>query len=144
MKVNDYVITNKNVIPNIMNTYFSSGGENLKAKVPHEPNPLTTGIYSIKNNLKLFNGLEITEEDVVNAFSSIKTSHGSGVDGISSFLIKTPITILARPLPYLFSYSLLNGTFPDSWKVARLAPIFKEDATDDPSNYRPISVLPVL
>ena len=66
------------------------------------------------------------------------------MDGISSFFIKTAITILARPLTYLFNCSLLNGTFPDSWKVARIAPIFKEGPTDDPSNYRPISVLPVL
>ena len=112
--VNDNVITNKKIIPNIMNTYFSRVGENLKAKIPHEPNPLTTGIYSINNNLKLFNFLEITEEDVVNASSTIKTSHGSGVDGISSYFIKTAITILARPLSYLFNCSLLNGTFPDS------------------------------
>ena len=92
----------------------------------------------------MFNFLEITEEDVVNALSTIKTSHGSGVDGISGYFIKTLITILARPLSYLFNCSLLNGTFPDSWKVARIAPIFKEGPTDDPSNYRPISVLPVL
>ena len=144
IKVNDNVITNKKIIPNIMNTYFSRVGENLKAKIPHEPNPLTTGIYSINNNLKLFNFLEITEEDVVNASSTIKTSHGSGEDGISSYFIKTAITILARPLSYLFNFSLLNGNFPDSWKVARIAPIFKEGPTDDPSNYRPISVLPVL
>ena len=34
------------------------------------------------------------------------------------------------------------GAFPDSWKVARVAQIFKEDLSDDRSNYRPISVLP--
>ena len=61
-----------------------------------------------------------------------------------AFFIKTAVTILARPLSYLFNCSLRNGTFPDSWKVARIAPIFKEGPTDDTSNYRPISVLPVL
>ena len=144
IKVNDRVITDKKVIPNIMNTYFCSVGENLKSKIPYEPNPLTTGVYSINNNLKSFNFIEITAEDVVNACSTIKTSHGSGVDGISSFFIKTAIYFLARPLSYIFNCSLLNGTFPDSWKVARVAPIFKEGSADELSNYRPISVLPVL
>ena len=109
-----------------MNIYFSRVGEYLKAKIPYESNPFTTGIYSMNNNLKLFNFLEITEEDVVNASSAIKTSHGSGVDGISSYFIKTAISILTRPLSYLFNCSLLNGTFPDSCKIARIAPIFKD------------------
>ena len=30
--------------------------------------------------------------------------------------------------------------FPDSWKEARVAPIFKSGNADDRSNYRPISV----
>ena len=34
--------------------------------------------------------------------------------------------------------------FPDSWKTAQVAPIFKNGDRDDRSNYRLISVLPVL
>ena len=34
--------------------------------------------------------------------------------------------------------------FPDSWKTARVVPIFKNGERDDRSNYRPISALPVL
>ena len=33
--------------------------------------------------------------------------------------------------------------FPDSWKEARIAPLFKSSKTDDRLNCRPISVLPV-
>ena len=40
--------------------------------------------------------------------------------------------------------SIINGTFHDSWKVARIAPIPKKGPADDLSNYRPISVLPIL
>ena len=36
------------------------------------------------------------------------------------------------------------GQFPDSWKVARVTPIFKEGDKTEKSNYRPISVLPVI
>ena len=37
-----------------------------------------------------------------------------------------------------------QGLFPDSWKIARVAPIHKTGPTDDQSNYCPISVLPVV
>ena len=34
--------------------------------------------------------------------------------------------------------------FPDAWKLARVTPICKEGDKNDKSNYRPISVLPVI
>ena len=37
-----------------------------------------------------------------------------------------------------------TSQFPDSWKVARITPIFKEGDKTEKSNYRPISVLPVI
>ena len=40
--------------------------------------------------------------------------------------------------------SIESGMFPDSWKIARVAPIFKSGSTEDRLNYRPISVLPVV
>ena len=40
--------------------------------------------------------------------------------------------------------SLVTSQFPDSWKLARVTPIFKEGDKTEKSNYRPISVLPVI
>ena len=37
-----------------------------------------------------------------------------------------------------------TGIFHDAWKLARVSPISKEGLKTDPSNYRPISVLPVV
>ncbi|CAM9944976.1 unnamed protein product, partial [Heterosigma akashiwo] len=34
--------------------------------------------------------------------------------------------------------------FPDSWKVARVTPVYKKGDATDPKNYRPVSVLPTL
>ena len=36
------------------------------------------------------------------------------------------------------------GLSPDCWKIARVAPVFKDGPADESSNYRPISVLPVV
>ena len=44
----------------------------------------------------------------------------------------------------MLNLSITTGVFPDCWKIARVAPIFKSGQFDDRSNYRPISVLPFL
>ena len=71
----------------------------------------------------------------------ILSSNGFGLDEISSFFLKTGMSILAKPLSQLFNLSLSAGIFPDQWKIDRIAPIYKKGKSD---NYRPISVLPVI
>ena len=44
----------------------------------------------------------------------------------------------------LFNKSLFTIKFPEDWKIARIAPIFKSGGKDDRSNYTPISVLPFI
>ena len=73
-----------------------------------------------------------------------ETSFGCGLDNISSFFIKLALQFLARPLAYLFNFSLQSGIFPDSWKTARVAPVYKEGSKEERSTYRPISALPDL
>ena len=60
--------------------------------------------------------------------NKFKTSNRFGLDEISSFLLKD------------WNLSLSAGTFPDRWKLARIAPIYKDGKSDNRSNYRPISV----
>ena len=39
----------------------------------------------------------------------------------------------------------MTGIFPDEWKSARVTPLYKNsDKLNDPTNYRPISVIPVV
>ena len=50
-------------------------------------------------------------------------------------------------LPFLLqmiNISLHTGVFPDVLKEARVIPIHKSGPSEDPSNYRPISILPIV
>ena len=76
--------------------------------------------------------------------NTFRTTNGSGLDGISSFFLKLAMPVVANSLCILFNKSIEHGVFPDSWKTARVAPIYKAGPADERSNYRPISVLPVI
>ena len=40
--------------------------------------------------------------------------------------------------------SIVSGTFPDSLKLANISPVYKAKDPLDKTNYRPVSVLPLL
>ena len=83
-------------------------------------------------------------QDIREAIGKIKTSRGSGVDGISSFFLKFTLPTIENSLALIFNFSIETGVFPDSWKTARVTPIYKDGEKAIKSNYRPISVLPVI
>ena len=86
----------------------------------------------------------VNAEDLIKAMSKFKSSQGFGMDNISRFFLKKSMPILANGLCQIFNMSFSTGQFPDSWKVARVTPIYKDSSSSENSNYRPISVLPVV
>ena len=59
-------------------------------------------------------------------------------------LIKDAVPFIVSPLTHIFNLSLEMGKFPDALKIAKVTPLYKHGSNDDPGNYRPISVLPVI
>ena len=47
-------------------------------------------------------------------------------------------------LTFLFNLSLRSGKLPSQWKVSNVIPIFKSGDPSNASNYRPISLLPLV
>ena len=75
---------------------------------------------------------------------SLDANKATGLDGISARLIKSTAHIISPSLLQIINISISTGQFPDALKLAKLIPIHKSGAKDDPANYRPISILSVL
>ena len=127
-----------------MNDFFCNVGNELCKDIPDIENGLLKGEQVINPTNATFIFSPVVFKQVILAMNKFKTSHGFGLDEISSFFLKAGISILAKPLSQLFNLSLSAGIFPDQWKIARIAPIYKDGKRDNRSNYRPISVLPVV
>ena len=51
---------------------------------------------------------------------------------------------LAVPLKIIFDNILITGIFPNQWKEANVTPVHKKNDKQVVTNYRPISLLPIL
>ena len=67
------------------------------------------------------------------------------MDKISAKLLKECPDLIAESLTLIFNQSLSTGIFPDEWKSAWVTPLYTNSGKrNDPANYRPISVIPVV
>ena len=52
--------------------------------------------------------------------------------------------IISASISSLVNKSIEGGKFPKQLKIAEVFPVFKSGNKGDPSNYRPISILPTI
>ena len=86
----------------------------------------------------------ITEGYLFNILRDVEVTKAPEIDQISGKFLKDGARILAKPISELCNLSMALGSFPDACKIAKVKPLFKKGSKTDPSNYRPISLLPLL
>ena len=86
----------------------------------------------------------VTSSAVCGLSSALDVKKSVGLDGISAKFLKEVAGVVAVPVSKLFNISLRSGVFPDEWKRCNVTPVHKGGAKDNPGNFRPISVVPVV
>ena len=76
--------------------------------------------------------------------NDINISKSSGLDNISSFIMKEAFKVLIPEVTYMYNLSIGTSSFPRAWKQALVIPIPKTGNLSLTQNYRPISLLPLL
>ena len=127
-----------------MNSFFCSIGKDLASNIVGGYNPLLLCDYFQNSNVAKFTFESIQVQQIRETIGKLKTSKSFGDDGISSYFLKLAMPFIEDSLVYLFNTPLETSQFPDPWKIARVSPIFKDGDKTKKSNYRPISVLPVV
>ena len=74
----------------------------------------------------------------------INTSKASGIDRLPRRFLKDDANVLAKPVTDICNLSIYLNKFPSAFKLAKVKPIFEKGRNHNFSNYRPISLLPIL
>ena len=140
----DQIVSSEKDIAEELNNYFVTVGSNLAEQIPTGPHNCSFQDYLGTRNEQCLVWKKIKEEEVIDSLCALDTTKSHGYDNLSVRLIKDAAPFIFAPLTYIFNLSLEVGIFPDALKIARVTPLFKKGPKNDPGNYRPISVLPVI
>ena len=83
---------------------------------------------------------DINEDEVIDCIKNLKNKKSPGDDQISNEMIQCTNTEGIKLLKKLFNTILKSGYFPKDWNYGLLRLIHKGDDTDNPNNYRAITL----
>ena len=139
------VVDDLAAIADIFNEHFSTVGERLVS------NATPRGLVDDSIQLTRINSLEekctlpdITEEYVQKQISAMSVGKATGPDGISVNMLQIASRYIIKSLTHVFNLSIRGEHYPKDWKYALVTPIHKGGDKCNTTNYRPISILPII
>ena len=68
----------------------------------------------------------------------------TGLDGLPAWFLRLGAPVFSKPIAHLFNLSITTSTVPKQWKHASIRPVAKVPAPKLHSEFRSISITPVL
>ncbi|CAB3996877.1 Hypothetical predicted protein [Paramuricea clavata] len=93
---------------------------------------------------EIISDIQISQNEVEQYLNHLDTTKAYGPDGIPPRLMKELSREISTSLCSLFNMSLTTCRLPMEWKHANVIPIHKKDCVEPVTNYRPISLLPII
>ena len=136
----------KEEVASYINDFFINIGKTTWPAVPlPDRHSQVEGIRELNDscNSEQWTFKEFTEADVFRVAKSINVSKSSGINNLSSFVLKEVFLTLTTQVTFLFNLTTKSSEFPKAWKEALVIPIPKCGNSTCVGNYRPISLLPL-
>ncbi|MGL5706831.1 MAG: RNA-directed DNA polymerase, partial [Aeromonas sp.] len=87
---------------------------------------------------------DFSVSNIIHKLKKLKPDKSPGLDNIPPIMLQECAEELSRPLSLMFTKSYELSLIPNTWKLGVISPIYKGGDRTDPSNYRPIALLPVV
>ena len=131
--------TNPEETANLLNNYFYSMFNQPLSQEDYDAHPVpnTTSCNPLGD-------ITVSPDDVRRILLSLDDNKATGPDRIPATLLKCCAPYISSSLSDLFNKSLSSGKIPAEWKVSNIIPIPKGGVKNDVSNFRPISLLPIV
>ena len=160
----DEIVQDDLKVATILGEFFSNSVKNLNIEIPIEyknvvSNPLEDPIdkiiatYSDHPSIKLINENvvkgnfsfeEVSAATIRKEIRALDDTKASMSTSIPPKILKENIDIFCNPITTIINSGISNSCFDEGLKFADVTPIHKADVTTDKTNYRNVSLLPVV
>ena len=86
----------------------------------------------------------VTCKEVHDLMKCLNVNKPLGPSKFPAWALKNAQSVLAEPLCFMINEFISESSFPTDLKKALVSPLYKKGNTEDPTNYRPISVTGAL
>jgi retron-type reverse transcriptase len=100
--------------------------------------------YLKHSNEKSIYLYETTPKEILTIINKLDITKSEDIFGICPKFVKLAGPYISNTLSYIFNKSIENGIFPSILKTTKVFPIHKAESKMTVSNYRPISILPII
>ena len=142
--VNNIETSNAEAIVNHFGEHFAGVGKQFVSQITKSNKTINQYLSKIDRNSKSIFLTPVTDYELNRIITMLPNKSSSGWDDLSNKVIKKLKEPLSYPLLIIVNRSLAEGVFPDTLKLANVTPLFKSSKKNLCTNYRPISLLPVL
>lgn len=101
-------------------------------------------LQNVSRSEKIFDFHHVNTESIIKVFKLLNVKKTEDLWGMSVHFLNNIIPFIAPHIALIINKSIDEGIFPDLMKHSKVLPLFKNGSSSDPSNFRPISILPVL
>jgi nicotinamide mononucleotide adenylyltransferase len=145
LKLDNHIFRKHDDIANTFETFFANIATQTTQHLDSSTDRAEKFLKSnFKKEIPEFKFRNITNRDILKTFNSLNKKTTEDIWGQSVKVLEHIIEDIAPYLAAIFNNCLRVGIFPELMKHSKITPIFKSGDCCDPSNYRPISVLPAL
>ena len=121
-----------------INNFFTNIGPNLAKDCTFDWE------YPGRNSEGSLSDIYTTSDEIVEICKNIKINKASCIDNVSSEILRDVFLAIPDKLCLFFNNCFTAATIPPTWKYAKVTPLPKAGNGQSVSNYRPISLLPLL
>ena len=144
LEINNIQCFESKLIADEFGKFFSTVGKLYAKKISNPVIPSKDYLSKMPRNGKSTFFTPVTKSEMMKILEKLHNKNSHGHDGLSNKLIKSIRTALCKPLCILFNISIKSGIFPELYKKSDVVPLFKSKNKTNVTNYRPISLLPVI
>ena len=93
---------------------------------------------------QVLSSVSFTPNKIIEIINKLNSKKAHGHDGISIAMLRLCPNEISIPISLIFNKALASGIFPDNWKMANVQPVHKKNSRQIKTNYRPISLPPIM